>query len=61
MGDFARKADGRRIFTVEFERQVVQQLLSGQKTLAELSREYDITPIAVRNWKRWTRRGSRQP
>lgn len=58
MGDFARKADGRRIFTVEFKRQVVQQLLSGQKTLAELSREYDITPIALRNWKRWYEAGA---
>ncbi len=52
MGEFARKADSRRIFTVEFKRQVVQQLLSGQKTLAELSREYDVTPMALRNWKR---------
>lgn len=58
MGDFARKADGRRIFTVEFKRQVVQQLLSGEKTLAELSREFDITPIALRNWKRWYEGGA---
>ena len=58
MGEFPRKADGRRIFTVEFKRGVVQQLVSGQKTLAELSRELDITPIALRNWKRWYEAGA---
>ena len=30
MGDFARKADGRRIFTVEFKRGIVQQLVRGK-------------------------------
>jgi hypothetical protein len=39
MGDFPRKADGRRIFTAEFKRGVVQQILKGEKTLAEVSRE----------------------
>src|SRR5262249_20983574 len=52
MGEFARKADGRRIFTPEFKREVVQQILSGEKTLAELSRQYDISPLVIRNWKR---------
>ena len=42
MGDFARKSDGRRIFTVEFKRGIVQQLVKGEKTLAEMSRELDI-------------------
>lgn len=42
MGDFPRKADGRQIFTVEFKRGVVQQILRGEKTLAELARELDI-------------------
>ncbi len=28
MGEFARKADGRRIFTPEFKREVMQQILS---------------------------------
>ena len=44
MGDFARKSDGRRIFTVEFKRGIVQQLVKGEKTLAEVSRELDIQP-----------------
>ena len=42
MGEVARKADDRRIFTVEFKRGVVQQLVSAEKTLAELSRELDV-------------------
>lgn len=27
MGEFPRKSDGRRIFTAEFKREVVQQIL----------------------------------
>ena len=38
--------------TVEFKRGVVQQLLKGDKTLAEVSRELDIQPSVVRQWKR---------
>jgi transposase-like protein len=52
MGDFARKAAGRRIFTVEFKRAVVQQIAKGEKTLAELSRELDIQPSVIRQWTR---------
>jgi transposase-like protein len=48
MGEFPRKSDGRRVFTVEFKRAVVQQLLKGEKTLAEGSRELDIQPSVVR-------------
>ncbi len=39
MGDFPRKADGRRIFSVEFKRETVDRITSGERTLAELSRE----------------------
>lgn len=52
MGDFQRKADGRRIFTVEFKRGVVQQILSGEKTLAEMSREIDVPAQNIREWMR---------
>jgi transposase len=52
MGEFPRKSDGRRVFTVEFKRGIVQQLLKGEKTLAEVSRELDIQPSVVRQWKR---------
>ncbi len=51
MGEFPRKSDGRRVFTVEFKRDVVQQLLNGE-TLAEVARELDIQPSVVRQWKR---------
>ena len=44
MGEFPRKSDGRRVFTVEFKRGVVQQILKGEKTLAEVARELDIQP-----------------
>jgi len=52
MGEFPRKSDGRRVFTVEFKRGVVQQLLKGEKTLAAVARELDIQPSVVRQWKR---------
>lgn len=52
MGEFPRKADGRRMFTAEFKRETVQRLLNEEKTLAELSRELDIQPAVIRNWKR---------
>jgi transposase len=52
MGEFPRKADGRRVFTAEFKRETVQRILNGEKTLAELSRELDILPTVIRNWKR---------
>jgi hypothetical protein len=35
MAEFARKADGRRVFTVNFKRETVARIVSGEKTLAE--------------------------
>jgi transposase len=52
MGDHPRKSDGRRVFTPDFKRETVQRLLSGEITLAALSRERDISPQVSRNWKR---------
>jgi transposase len=52
MGDFPRKADGRRVFSPEFKRETVQRVLNGEKTIAELTRELDISPTVIRNWKR---------
>ena len=52
MGEFPRKADGRRVFSAEFKRETVQRFLSGEKTLAELSRDLDISPTVIRHWKR---------
>lgn len=52
MGNHPRKADGRRVFSAEFKRATVQRVLAGEKTIAELSRELDIQPSVIRNWKR---------
>ncbi len=57
MEGIGRKADGRRIFSVECKRQVVGQVVSGEKTLAELSRELEIHPAVLRNWMRLVERG----
>src|SRR5664279_3363473 len=46
MVEFPRKADGRRVFSVAFERETVARITSGEKTLAELSRELGISPSA---------------
>jgi transposase-like protein len=48
MGEHRRKADGRRVFSTEFKRTTVQRILTGAKTLAELSRELDISPSVIR-------------
>lgn len=41
----------RRKFTAEFKSQVVLQLLSGEKSMAELCREYQLTSQVIGNWK----------
>ena len=58
MGGHRRKADGRRAFSTEFKRTTVQRILTGEKTLAELSRELDISPSVIRNWKRFAEAGA---
>jgi transposase-like protein len=58
MGEHRRKADGRRVFSTEFKRATVQRILTGEKTLAELSRELDISPSVLRNWKRFAEAGA---
>jgi hypothetical protein len=39
MGEHPWKADGRRFFSTEFKRATVQRILTGEKTLAEVSHE----------------------
>jgi transposase-like protein len=46
------------VFSTEFKRTTVQQILTGEKTLAELSRELDISPSVIRNWKRFAEAGA---
>jgi transposase-like protein len=50
MAEFARKADGRRVFTVDFKRETFGRIVSGEKTLAELSRGLGISPSILRTW-----------
>src|SRR5262249_33081740 len=47
-----------RVFSTEFKRTTVQRILTGEKTLAELSRELDISPGVIRNWKRFAEAGA---
>ena len=58
MGNHPRKADGRRVFGAEFKRTTVQRVLTGEKTVAELSRELDIGPSVIRNWARRAEAGA---
>jgi len=58
MGEHRRKADGRRVFSTEFKRETVQRIVTGEKTVAELSRELDIAPSVIRNWKRFAEAGA---
>lgn len=51
MEPIARKSDGRRIFTPEFKRQQIERVLRGELTLAELSRELQISRPLLARWK----------
>jgi transposase len=50
MGEFPRRSDGRRVFSAEFKRETVRQIVSGEKTLAETSRELTVLPQILRKW-----------
>jgi transposase-like protein len=41
----------RRRFGAGFKRQVVEELLAGRASLAQLSRRYELCPSVIRNWK----------
>ena len=58
MGDFSRKADGRRVFTAEFKQQVVARIQQEETTVAAVSRELGIQPALIRRWIKLTERGS---
>src|SRR5260370_38946270 len=58
MGKHPRKADGRRVFSAEFKRTTVQRILTGEKTVAELSRELAIVPSVIRSWARRSEAGA---
>jgi transposase len=42
----------RRVFTPQFKAEVVLELITGQKTAAELCREHQLSPTLLPLWKR---------
>lgn len=54
-----RGADGRRLFTAEFKREQLGRVVRGELTLAELSRELQVSPSVVRRWKHLVEVGAR--
>ena len=47
----------RRVFTPEFNFQVVLELVTGEKRAAQLCREHQISETSLRRWRRmseWT-------
>ena len=41
----------KRKFTPEFKAKVAIEAIKGQKTLSELSKEYELTPKQICDWK----------
>jgi len=44
-----------------FKRTTVQRIVTGEKIVAELSRELDIVPSVIRNWARRSESGAAVP
>lgn len=40
----------RREFTDEFKADIVARCRAGDRTIAQVARDFDLTPSAVRNW-----------
>jgi transposase len=53
-------AEGRRPTRLQHgvQAETVQRIVNGEKTVAELSRELDIAPSVIRNWKRFAEAGA---
>jgi transposase len=58
MGEIARGADGRRLFTAEFKKEQIGRVLSGEITQSQLCRELDVEVSVVRKWRRLVEQGS---
>ncbi len=58
MGEIARGADGRRLFTAAFKKEQIGRVLSGEITQAQLCRELDVEVSVVRKWRRLVEQGS---
>ena len=42
----------RRSFENDFKKQVVESILSGSATQAEMAREYKVSPVLINRWKK---------
>lgn len=47
----------RRSFSNDFKKQVVESIVSGTSTQAEMAREYRISPVLISKWKKDYRTG----
>ena len=45
-----RKRRNRRSFTQEFTAEIARRCQTGERSVAEVAREFDLTPSAVRRW-----------
>jgi transposase-like protein len=55
---FRRRGLGKRLFTPEFKREQIGPVVRGEVTMAELSRELEVSPSLVRRWRRLMEEGS---
>ncbi len=42
----------RRSFSNDFKKQIVESVVSGSATQAEMAREYRISPVLISKWKK---------
>ena len=54
-----RGANGKRLFTAEFKREQVGRLARGEVSVAELSRELQVSDSLLRRWKHLAGEGAR--
>jgi len=47
----------RRSFSNDFKKQIVESIVSGSATQAELAREHRISPVMINRWKKEYRKG----
>ena len=47
----------KRTFSLEFKRHIVEELLSGESSLAQICRRYTISPSLLQHWKKQYSRG----
>jgi len=59
MGEHRQKPDGGgRVFSTDFKQAAVQRVVTGEKTVADLSRELGIAPSVIPSWKRFSEAGA---